>query len=153
MALSETQLTPFRAQFDADVGPRSLWPTALTVRAAELECRQVLTLPLPWRSSAHDPRTGSSKPSSDPFHPLVDEELTPFDRKADPTQSIYYQTGIGTYNGHSKLKSGISAALDMAVGAGLGVHVRGGYEYLMQNYAEGDRGPSSSPLVRLMARW
>lgn len=78
-------------------------------------------------------------------------------RKADPTQLIYYQAGIGTYGGRSQLKGGISAVLDQAVGSGLGEHIRQGYRcardtlallrtpltrecsFLMQNYQAGDK--------------
>lgn len=37
------------------------------------------------------------------------------------------------------MKSGISSILDEAVGSGLGNHIRAGYSFLMQNYAEGDK--------------
>ncbi|KAL8276910.1 hypothetical protein RQP46_010738 [Phenoliferia psychrophenolica] len=60
-------------------------------------------------------------------------------KKADPTQLIYYQAGIGTYGGRSQLKGGISAVLDQAVGSGLGKHIRQGYSFLMQNYQAGDK--------------
>jgi hypothetical protein len=46
-------------------------------------------------------------------------------KKDDPRQVTYYQAGIGTY-GASGLSSGFEAVLDMAVGAGLGLHVRDG---------------------------
>jgi len=59
-------------------------------------------------------------------------------KKADPSQITYYQSGIGTYNGGG-LSNGFNAALDMAVGSGLGVHVRDAYRFLMQNYREGDK--------------
>lgn len=59
-------------------------------------------------------------------------------KKDDPKQVTYYQSGIGTYDG-SGLTNGISASLDMAVGSGLGIHVRDAYMFLMQNYREGDR--------------
>ena len=59
-------------------------------------------------------------------------------KKDDPAQVTYYQSGIGTYDG-SGLTNGISASLDMAVGSGLGIHVRDAYMFLMQNYREGDR--------------
>jgi hypothetical protein len=36
-------------------------------------------------------------------------------KKDDPDQITYYQSGIGTYNGHGGLKKGFSAGLDMAV--------------------------------------
>ncbi|KAI4716939.1 hypothetical protein E4T48_06872 [Aureobasidium sp. EXF-10727] len=59
-------------------------------------------------------------------------------KKDDPNQITYYQTGIGTYNSGG-LSNGIAAAVDMAVGSGLGVHVRDAYRFLMQTYREGDR--------------
>ncbi|KAE8244078.1 hypothetical protein A4X13_0g6826 [Tilletia indica] len=61
-------------------------------------------------------------------------------KKDDPSQICYYQTGIGTYtsNAGGKAKTGFGAALDMAIGSGLGVHVRDAYAFLMQNYREGD---------------
>lgn len=56
-------------------------------------------------------------------------------RKDDPRQLTYYQSGVGTYTSASKgsLKSGLSAAVDMAVGGSIGVHVREAYSFLMQN--------------------
>ncbi|TVY38900.1 Uncharacterized protein LSUB1_G002833 [Lachnellula subtilissima] len=59
-------------------------------------------------------------------------------KKDDPSQVTYYQSGIGTYDGQG-LKSGFSAAIDMAVGSSLGIHVRDAYAFLMQNYREGDK--------------
>lgn len=59
-------------------------------------------------------------------------------KKSDPSQSIYYQSGIGTYDGGG-LSNGINAGLDMAVGSGLGVHIRDAYKYLMQTFKEGDK--------------
>lgn len=59
-------------------------------------------------------------------------------KKDDPSQVTYYQSGIGTYDG-AGLTNGISASLDMAVGSGLGIHIRDAYMFLMQNYREGDR--------------
>jgi uncharacterized protein (DUF2235 family) len=59
-------------------------------------------------------------------------------KKDDPSQLTYYQSGIGTYDGHG-LKNGISAGIDMAVGSGLGVHIKDAYKFLMQNYNEGDK--------------
>ncbi|KAL9091433.1 MAG: hypothetical protein Q9165_004819 [Trypethelium subeluteriae] len=53
-------------------------------------------------------------------------------------QVTYYQAGIGTY-GKGGLKNGIGAAMDMAVGSGLGTHIKDAYKFLMQNYREGDR--------------
>ncbi|CZR66487.1 uncharacterized protein PAC_16388 [Phialocephala subalpina] len=60
-------------------------------------------------------------------------------KKDDPNQITYYQSGIGTYNSGGGLKSGFSAAIDMSVGSGLGIHIRDAYAFLMQNYREGDR--------------
>uniref|UniRef100_A0A060TIY0 ARAD1D50578p n=1 Tax=Blastobotrys adeninivorans TaxID=409370 RepID=A0A060TIY0_BLAAD len=59
-------------------------------------------------------------------------------KKDDPYQVTYYQSGIGTYDSKG-LSSGISAAMDMAVGSSLGVHVKDAYRFLMQTYREGDR--------------
>jgi uncharacterized protein (DUF2235 family) len=59
-------------------------------------------------------------------------------KKDDPNQVVYYQSGIGTYDGHG-VSGGFTAAMDMAVGSSLGVHVRDAYEFLMQNYHEDDR--------------
>ncbi|SZF01209.1 unnamed protein product [Blumeria hordei] len=59
-------------------------------------------------------------------------------KKDDPNQITYYQSGIGTYNEHG-LKNGISAAIDMSVGSGLGIHIKDAYRFLMQNYREGDK--------------
>ncbi|KAI4852515.1 hypothetical protein E4T44_01430 [Aureobasidium sp. EXF-8845] len=59
-------------------------------------------------------------------------------KKDDPRQVTYYQTGIGTYNSGG-LSNGIAAAVDMAIGSGLGVHVRDAYRFLMQTYREGDK--------------
>ena len=59
-------------------------------------------------------------------------------KKDDATQVTYYQTGIGTYDGKG-MASGFSAAADMAVGSGLGVHVQDAYKFLMQTYREGDK--------------
>lgn len=51
-------------------------------------------------------------------------------KKDDSTQITYYQSGIGTYDGGGMTK-GFAAAIDMAVGAGLGVHIRDAYAFLM----------------------
>lgn len=59
-------------------------------------------------------------------------------KKDDPSQATYYQAGIGTYS-DGGLSSGVSAALDMAVGSGLGLHVRDAYHFLMHTYKEGDK--------------
>ena len=64
-------------------------------------------------------------------------------RKDDPTQKTYYATGIGTTTRDGRLKTGIkggiSAAVDMAIGSGLGDHIKDAYKFLMANYQEGDR--------------
>lgn len=59
-------------------------------------------------------------------------------KKSDPSQITYYQSGIGTYDGKG-MSNGINAAVDMAVGSGLGVHIRDAYHFLMQNYKDNDR--------------
>ena len=60
-------------------------------------------------------------------------------KKDDGSQLVYYQAGIGTYNSGQQLSAGFSAALDMAVGSGLGVHICDAYRFLMATYQEGDR--------------
>ncbi|KAI0192842.1 hypothetical protein F4808DRAFT_442666 [Astrocystis sublimbata] len=60
-------------------------------------------------------------------------------KKHSPEKQVtYYQSGIGTY-GKGGLRNGIGAAADMAVGSGLGIHIRDAYRFLMQNYEEGDK--------------
>ena len=59
-------------------------------------------------------------------------------KKDDANQVTYYQAGIGTY-GAGGLSGGVSAALDMAVGSSLGLHVRDAYHFLMHTYKEGDK--------------
>lgn len=59
-------------------------------------------------------------------------------KKDDASQVTYYQSGIGTYNGGG-LSNGFAAAMDMAVGSGLGVHIQDAYHFLMQTYREGDK--------------
>ncbi|KAI1343110.1 hypothetical protein F5Y15DRAFT_277576 [Xylariaceae sp. FL0016] len=60
-------------------------------------------------------------------------------KKHSPSEQVtYYQPGIGTY-GAGGLKNGIGAASDMALGSGLGIHVRDAYRFLMQNYRDGDK--------------
>ena len=60
-------------------------------------------------------------------------------RKHEPSHQVtYYQSGIGTYD-KGGLKSGFKAAMDMAVGSGLGIHIKDAYRFLMQNYRDGDR--------------
>lgn len=50
----------------------------------------------------------------------------------------YYQSGIGTYDGGG-LSNGINAGLDMAVGSGLGVHIKDAYKFIMANFHEDDK--------------
>lgn len=59
-------------------------------------------------------------------------------KHATEEQVTYYQSGIGTYD-RGGLKNGVSAAVDMAVGSGLGIHIKDAYKFLMQNYEDGDR--------------
>ncbi|KAI3604564.1 hypothetical protein WG66_008327 [Moniliophthora roreri] len=57
-------------------------------------------------------------------------------------QMVYYQAGIGTYTTPeiaTPLMARFSKALDEAVAWNLDAHVMGGYEFLMQNYTQGDR--------------
>lgn len=65
-------------------------------------------------------------------------ELVTCLKKDSPRQIVYYQSGIGTYDGGG-LKGGFSASMDMAVGSGLGIHVKDAYRFLMQTYKEGDK--------------
>lgn len=60
-------------------------------------------------------------------------------KKDDASQVSYYQAGIGTYGSTGGLSKGFSAAMDMAVGSGLGLHVRDAYHFLMHTYKEGDK--------------
>ncbi|KAK6220733.1 hypothetical protein LQW54_001924 [Pestalotiopsis sp. IQ-011] len=60
-------------------------------------------------------------------------------KKHSPAEQVtYYQSGIGTYD-KGGLSNGIGAAMDMAVGSGLGIHIKDAYKFLMQNYHEGDK--------------
>lgn len=59
-------------------------------------------------------------------------------KKDDARQTTYYQAGVGTY-GASGISGGVTAAMDMAVGSSLGLHVRDAYHFLMHTYKEGDR--------------
>jgi uncharacterized protein (DUF2235 family) len=60
-------------------------------------------------------------------------------KKHTPSEQVtYYQSGIGTYD-KGGIKNGFGAAMDMAVGSGLGIHVKDAYRFLMQNYREGDK--------------
>ncbi|QRV93686.1 choline transport protein [Ceratobasidium sp. AG-Ba] len=65
------------------------------------------------------------------------------DRSKQMVPAVYYQAGLGTgINSRgptNSLFNKISKAVDGAIATGLGTHVRGGYEFLMQNYTEGDR--------------
>lgn len=59
-------------------------------------------------------------------------------KKSSKKQITYYQAGIGTYS-RTGLQSGFSAAMDMAIGSELGMHVRDAYHFLMHTYKEGDK--------------
>ncbi|KAG2141098.1 hypothetical protein DEU56DRAFT_900780 [Suillus clintonianus] len=63
--------------------------------------------------------------------------------KDDPTQQlVYYQAGIGTYSipeMATPFMAKVSKTVDMMIGNHLNAHVMGGYEFLMQNYAAGDK--------------
>ncbi|KAK7034621.1 hypothetical protein VNI00_012262 [Paramarasmius palmivorus] len=57
-------------------------------------------------------------------------------------QMVYYQAGIGTYTSPSlvtPMAAKVSKNLDAAIAWNLHSHVMDGYEFLMQNYTEGDR--------------
>ncbi|CAE6427881.1 unnamed protein product [Rhizoctonia solani] len=56
-------------------------------------------------------------------------------------QMVYYQAGIGTHSKHfiTPIGVAISKAADMALAHGLQDHITDGYEFLMQNYHEGDK--------------
>ncbi|KAF8751145.1 hypothetical protein RHS01_08813 [Rhizoctonia solani] len=56
-------------------------------------------------------------------------------------QMVYYQAGIGTSSKHfvTPIAIALSKAADMAIAHGLRDHVTDGYEFLMQNYIEGDK--------------
>ncbi|KAH8110703.1 hypothetical protein DFH11DRAFT_1513988 [Phellopilus nigrolimitatus] len=64
-------------------------------------------------------------------------------KKGDKDQQlVYYQAGIGTYTIPeiaSPLTSKISKTLDTMLASNLNHHVMGGYEFLMENYKEGDK--------------
>lgn len=64
-------------------------------------------------------------------------------KKGDSKQQLcYYQAGIGTYTIPqiaTPLYSKMSKTLDMMVGMSLNHHVMGGYEFLMENFRNGDR--------------
>ncbi|KAH6910195.1 hypothetical protein BKA70DRAFT_1100963 [Coprinopsis sp. MPI-PUGE-AT-0042] len=63
--------------------------------------------------------------------------------KGDPErQMVYYQAGIGTYisaRTATPFFARMSKALDEAIAWHLDAHVMDGYEFLMQNYREGDK--------------
>ncbi|KAI1852717.1 hypothetical protein JX265_003205 [Neoarthrinium moseri] len=60
-------------------------------------------------------------------------------KKHSPAEQVtYYQSGIGTYD-KGGLTNGIGAAMDMAVGSGLGTHIKDAYKFLMSSYREGDK--------------
>ncbi|CAE7129142.1 unnamed protein product [Rhizoctonia solani] len=54
---------------------------------------------------------------------------------------VYYQAGLGTSSKHfiTPVMIALSKAFDMAIAHGLSDHVTDGYEFLMQNYIEGDK--------------
>ncbi|KAF7335088.1 hypothetical protein MVEN_02259400 [Mycena venus] len=56
-------------------------------------------------------------------------------------QMVYYQSGIGTYTAFklTPLLTKLSLITDAAIGWNLAAHIIGGYEFLMQNYKDGDR--------------
>jgi len=56
-------------------------------------------------------------------------------------QMVYYQAGIGTSSKYFVTPIGVALAkaADMAIAHGLSDHVTDGYEFLMQNYIEGDK--------------
>ncbi|KAF9461536.1 hypothetical protein BDZ94DRAFT_1167539 [Collybia nuda] len=57
-------------------------------------------------------------------------------------QMVYYQAGIGTYtspNIATPLAASVSKILDEAIAWNFSAHVMEGYEFLMQNYRDGDR--------------
>ncbi|KAJ1323637.1 DUF2235 domain-containing protein [Microdochium nivale] len=58
--------------------------------------------------------------------------------KHSPRCRTYYQSGIGTYD-KGGMKNGIAAGMDMAVGSGLGTHIKDAYRFIMQNYRLGDK--------------
>jgi uncharacterized protein (DUF2235 family) len=64
-------------------------------------------------------------------------------KKNDPNeQMVYYQSGIGTYTACSSIIpqwSSYQKMLDIMFAWNLRAHVMGGYEFLMQNYREGDK--------------
>ncbi|KAF5309614.1 hypothetical protein D9611_013959 [Ephemerocybe angulata] len=66
-------------------------------------------------------------------------------KKDDRTQQmVYYQTGIGTYTSSPKTtvnpwSAKIQKTIDLMFATSLNAHVQGGYQFLMQNYAAGDK--------------
>ncbi|KAF7976182.1 hypothetical protein HWV62_7344 [Athelia sp. TMB] len=64
-------------------------------------------------------------------------------KRDDVTQQlVYYQAGIGTYTIPeiaTPWTAGFQKTLDMMIGIHLNAHIMGGYEFLMQNYAKGDK--------------
>ncbi|KAF8623792.1 hypothetical protein AX17_007295 [Amanita inopinata Kibby_2008] len=57
-------------------------------------------------------------------------------------QVVYYQPGIGTYNKRAFIThtmNTISSALDAGIALHLDDHVKEGYQFIMQNYREGDK--------------
>ncbi|KLO20166.1 hypothetical protein SCHPADRAFT_32706 [Schizopora paradoxa] len=64
-------------------------------------------------------------------------------KKGDSMQQLcYYQAGIGTYTIPqiaTPLYSSLAKTWDMMLGSSLNHHVMGGYEFLMENFRNGDR--------------
>ncbi|TFK63441.1 hypothetical protein BDN72DRAFT_826641 [Pluteus cervinus] len=57
-------------------------------------------------------------------------------------QRVYYQSGIGTYDpppGGNPITRKISKVLDIMIAWDLDRHVMDGYQFLMQNYTQGDK--------------
>ncbi|KAF8630983.1 hypothetical protein AX15_002693 [Amanita polypyramis BW_CC] len=57
-------------------------------------------------------------------------------------QMVYYQAGVGTYTSPAvatPFMSKVSKLLDEMLAWNINAHVMGGYEFLMQNYVDGDR--------------
>lgn len=69
-------------------------------------------------------------------------QLVAMMRKTHEQQLVYYQTGIGTYTiPHiaNPFKSKMRKIVDSMIGGSINTHVMGGYEFLMQNYRDGDK--------------
>ena len=68
-------------------------------------------------------------------------------QRESPNTHSYYQPGIGTYiedsalskmSTFARIRSWYLKAKDLAVGTNFDRHVMGGYQFLMENYIEGD---------------